>query len=317
MPSGSKPWRTTTSWPSSPAEIPEDSEKSFVFLHQRVNHTPYTSNCAPAPEGLYIFDAETGSTDDRRRAAYDNGLRCWDRDVSALVEPFLKRPGAVHIFITADHSELMAENGSWGHGFTDLRVAMVPMMLLTNRPQSEVATLFKSWSPPTTYHLAQTVAQAFGVRLETPGIAANRFFLNNTMPFALAGFMEVEQLRAGRVSRQELRAERSAAERRDHRSARGREGQRRVRAAGGAVDTVGEHAGARPGRPAKPWCCARRGTRTTHAEIAHAAHRVRRPRRAASARPRQVGPYRPFASDPGWSEAWWWLGVPVLSALGA
>jgi glucan phosphoethanolaminetransferase (alkaline phosphatase superfamily) len=178
-------------------EIPEGSTKSFVFLHERVNHTPYTSNCSPAPEGLYIFDPETGSTEERRRAAYDNGLRCWDRDVSAMVEPFLKRAGAVHIFITADHSELMAETGSWGHGFADLRVAMVPMMLLTNRPHSDVATLFKSWSPPTTYHLAQTVARALGVRLETPGIAANLFFLNNTMPFALAGFMEVEQLKPG------------------------------------------------------------------------------------------------------------------------
>ena len=27
------------------------------------------------------------------------------------------------------------------------------------------------------------------------------------------------------------------------------------------------------------------------------------------------GPYRPFASDPGWREAWWWLGVPVLVGL--
>lgn len=27
------------------------------------------------------------------------------------------------------------------------------------------------------------------------------------------------------------------------------------------------------------------------------------------------GPYRPFGSDPGWSEAWWWLGFPVLIAL--
>jgi glucan phosphoethanolaminetransferase (alkaline phosphatase superfamily) len=178
-------------------EIPDDSGNSFVFLHQRVNHTPYTSNCAPAPEGLYIFNAEAGSADDQRRAAYDNGLRCWDRDTAALVEPFQKRPGAVHIFITADHSELMAENGRWGHGFTDLRVAMVPMLLLTNRPQSDVATMFKSWSPPTTYHLAQTVALGLGVRLETPDIVANRFFLNSTMPFALAGFMEVEQAKPG------------------------------------------------------------------------------------------------------------------------
>ena len=27
-----------------------------------------------------------------------------------------------------------------------------------------------------------------------------------------------------------------------------------------------------------------------------------------------TGPYRPFTSDPGWSEAWWWLGVPVFVA---
>jgi hypothetical protein len=31
--------------------------------------------------------------------------------------------------------------------------------------------------------------------------------------------------------------------------------------------------------------------------------------------PATNGPYRPFASDPGWSEAWWWLGVPVVSAV--
>jgi hypothetical protein len=27
---------------------------------------------------------------------------------------------------------------------------------------------------------------------------------------------------------------------------------------------------------------------------------------------RPHGPYRPFTCDPGWSEAWWWLGIPLL-----
>jgi hypothetical protein len=31
--------------------------------------------------------------------------------------------------------------------------------------------------------------------------------------------------------------------------------------------------------------------------------------------PATVGPYRPFTTDPGWKEAWWWLGVPVLVAI--
>jgi glucan phosphoethanolaminetransferase (alkaline phosphatase superfamily) len=178
-------------------EIPAASCNSFIFVHQRVNHTPYMNNCASGPDGLHIFDTKTGSTDDGRRAAYDNGLRCWDHDVTSLVQPFLERRGAVHIFITADHSELMAEDGRWGHGFSDLRVAMVPMMLLTNRPQSKLAVLFKSLSPPTSYRLAQTVALGFGVRLNTADILPHRFFLSGTMPFGLAGFMEVDQVKSG------------------------------------------------------------------------------------------------------------------------
>ncbi len=31
--------------------------------------------------------------------------------------------------------------------------------------------------------------------------------------------------------------------------------------------------------------------------------------------PATLGPYRPFASDPGSSEAWWWLGIPILIAV--
>ena len=179
------------------ATLPDRGEDSFIFLHQRANHTPYTSSCASVPNWHAGFGLPTDSTEDRRRTAYDNGLWCWDQGVAALVAPFLNRRGAVHIFIMADHSEIMGEDGHWGHGFTDLRVAMVPMMLLTNRPDSDVAALFKSWSPPNAYRMGQTVALAFGVRLDTPGVASDRFFINNTMPFALAGFSEVVEEKPG------------------------------------------------------------------------------------------------------------------------
>jgi glucan phosphoethanolaminetransferase (alkaline phosphatase superfamily) len=96
------------------AEVPNRGENSFIFLHERVNHSPYTTNCSPAPQGVSIFKPETDSSDARRRAAYDNGLRCWDHQLTTLVAPFLKRHGAVHIFHMSDHNELMAENGRWG-----------------------------------------------------------------------------------------------------------------------------------------------------------------------------------------------------------
>ncbi|MBC8020791.1 MAG: hypothetical protein H7X78_06215 [Methyloceanibacter sp.] len=31
--------------------------------------------------------------------------------------------------------------------------------------------------------------------------------------------------------------------------------------------------------------------------------------------PKSAGPFRPFTSDPGWNEAWWWLGIPLAVAL--
>jgi hypothetical protein len=31
--------------------------------------------------------------------------------------------------------------------------------------------------------------------------------------------------------------------------------------------------------------------------------------------PKSQGPFQPFACDPGWSEAWWWLGIPIAAAL--
>ena len=40
-----------------------------------------------------------------------------------------------------------------------------------------------------------------------------------------------------------------------------------------------------------------------------AAHRAKLPD------PRLKGPYRPFTTDPGGAEAWWWLGIPLAVAL--
>ena len=42
-----------------------------------------------------------------------------------------------------------------------------------------------------------------------------------------------------------------------------------------------------------------------------------RPREAALSLPdpKSRGPFRPFACDPGWREAWWWLGIPIAAAL--
>jgi hypothetical protein len=43
--------------------------------------------------------------------------------------------------------------------------------------------------------------------------------------------------------------------------------------------------------------------------------RPARRRRSPSPTPSRKGPFQPFACDPGRSEAWWWLGLPIAAAL--
>ena len=182
------------------AEVPEGPRRRFIFLHQRVNHAGYSVHCphVAEAEGMYVFEDRSGTTAGRRRADYDNGLRCWDRNTTALASLLTGKKGAVHIFIMADHNELMGEDGLWGHGFPDVRSATVPMMLLTNRPNSRVAEAFRRTGPLTTYRMSQTVALAMGFEIGTPGIPDNRYFLNSTMPFGLAGYMQVDRLAPGK-----------------------------------------------------------------------------------------------------------------------
>jgi glucan phosphoethanolaminetransferase (alkaline phosphatase superfamily) len=178
------------------SELPTDAPRRFIFLHQRVNHSDYIQHCQHVRP---LIDLEPVPLDAARTVrtpiAYDNGLRCYDRNVAALSEKLMGSKGAVYVFITADHAELMGDGGLWGHSMADLKAATVPYALLTNRPESNVARRFKSMSVPTTYRLAQIVAEALGHRVTTPGITDDTFFLNTTMPFAQAGYMRVDRIK--------------------------------------------------------------------------------------------------------------------------
>jgi glucan phosphoethanolaminetransferase (alkaline phosphatase superfamily) len=183
-------------------EVPAVPKRRFVFFHQRVNHSNYTSHCShlPAEEkaALYAIKTSDNSRDAMRRNAYDNGLRCWDRNVDELAKVFLSSPGAVYIFATADHGEMMGEHGLWGHSQPDMRVAQVPMLLMTNRPKSVIARRFAGLAVPNWYELSRLVAAAMGHDVGTPNAREGRFYLNTTMPFGRSGYMEVDHIAAAR-----------------------------------------------------------------------------------------------------------------------
>ena len=182
------------------AKSPLKGKRQFYFIHQRTNHGPYTCN----------LKGVIGDRDDQRKIdplaskskmsafyqarldKYRRGLLCYDKSLDDLLLKLEKRPGALYVFITADHNELMGEHGLWGHASLDLEAALVPMILATNRPNSEIAKKFAALSTPTSFEFMQQVAKAMGqdIGLDRQG---KRFYVNGIVAFGRRGYLEVEK----------------------------------------------------------------------------------------------------------------------------
>jgi hypothetical protein len=72
------------------------------------------------------------------------------------------------------------------------------MLLLTNRPGSEVARRFRALEQPSSYEYSQLVALALGYDVQVPAARRDRFYVNAVLPFARAGYLDVERREAGR-----------------------------------------------------------------------------------------------------------------------
>ncbi|WP_152982200.1 sulfatase-like hydrolase/transferase [Prosthecomicrobium hirschii] len=169
----------------------------FAFVHQRVNHAPYRANCAeadqpPVPPGA--------SGTDRRRLDYDIGLACYETNLDRLLAFFARRPGAVHVLVTADHSEFTGERGQFGHFIDDVYNVVVPAMLFTNRPDSDIARRFAALDWPTAYEIGALATRALGYEVRDPNYDPSRFFFNHTMPFGVAGHFQGRKIDATTLS---------------------------------------------------------------------------------------------------------------------
>lgn len=164
------------------AKSPINGNRRFMFIHQRTNHSPY-------------FCDEKTSQDfgqQKRVARYRNGLLCYDRSLDELLTYLQKQPGALYVFIAADHNELMGTNGKWGHSHLHVQTALVPMILATNRPNSDVAKAFAELKMPSAFEFMRLVARALGRKtsLDRP---SNKIFINGVIAYGRRGYLEIEK----------------------------------------------------------------------------------------------------------------------------
>jgi glucan phosphoethanolaminetransferase (alkaline phosphatase superfamily) len=168
----------------------DDASRKFIFIHQRVNHSAYSDNCRHVAAETNYFSNLNRPGVTTREIDYDNGLRCWDRNVVSYIKKILDLPGAIYVFVTSDHNEFMGERGLWGHLHPHIENALVPYIMMTNRPKSRAAQLFDEMPVPSFFNLARSIASAMDVELHAPTFTKDRFYVNKTLPFGISGFME-------------------------------------------------------------------------------------------------------------------------------
>jgi glucan phosphoethanolaminetransferase (alkaline phosphatase superfamily) len=168
-------------------ELPQ-GERDFFFVYQRVNHAPYYNHQVDTEEPFHAFPRDRTET----LHNYDVGLRSYDRNTDALLRELERREGAVFAFITADHSEMLGEDGVWGHNVSgSLRCAHVPALLFTNRPEHPVAQAMLASERMSAYELARLAMQVLGVEALAHNLPEGMFYISNALPFGRAGYMSV------------------------------------------------------------------------------------------------------------------------------
>jgi hypothetical protein len=159
--------------------------REFAFLYPRCNHAPYTGH-APCPSD------DRDSKDDGLVERYDSGLRTFDAFVSDLLARIPTAGRRVFVFVTSDHNELLGDRGGLkGHNLSgQAACALVPYLLFTNDPASEVFKEFCSEDNPDAWSVAQLVLKVMGVDVAVEP-TSDGSYICNSLPFGSAGYMKV------------------------------------------------------------------------------------------------------------------------------
>jgi glucan phosphoethanolaminetransferase (alkaline phosphatase superfamily) len=173
------------------------ADRSFVFLYQRVNHTPYYNHQVGE---LEPFHAPPRSREEILHN-YDVGLRTYDRNTSDLLNTLQKRPGALYVIVTADHGELLGEDGIYGHNKSgSLHCASVPVMLFTNRPHAPVVRDFAESERLDAFTVSRLLMRMMGVGIHVDGYDPDTFYVSNALPFGRSGYIGARRVNPNEYS---------------------------------------------------------------------------------------------------------------------
>ena len=139
------------------------SQKSFVVLHLRANHSPYEEY---TPRKFYQWDFKSKEYAEYKRSSYLDSVLYIDHIVSSVIDYMNKNHKNFVIYFTSDHGEMMGtkrEDFIYGHSKLDIRCAEVPFIYY-----SDIKSTTLPYPIYSHYDISKMVASDLGYKIINP-----------------------------------------------------------------------------------------------------------------------------------------------------
>jgi heptose-I-phosphate ethanolaminephosphotransferase len=145
-----------------------DDDRNFIVLHQWCIHAPYNS---------YPSVKQFGGAKDLRIDEYDSAMTYNDEIIASLFNRFNKQKhGKFYVIYASDHSELLGENGLFGHGHLVKEGADIPVMIQSN--DEIFMNRIRKIHRINHFEIATEVARLLGYEIKNPNEEQDIFYIS-------------------------------------------------------------------------------------------------------------------------------------------
>lgn len=170
-------------------------EKNFIILHQRNAHSPYDKGYRNIAQFKKYTSDITASFEEKKRNSYDNAMLFNDYFITEVINFFKKNTKKpTYIFWIPDHSELLGEDGLWGHSIVNINVAKIPFIFtLLHKNDNTFVSKLRQTFMPTHYEFGKMISSLMGYKITNPNEKPNIFYVNGNVISGDAGWFEINK----------------------------------------------------------------------------------------------------------------------------
>ena len=175
------------------------NQPQFLTLHMRSAHSPYVDNYPASNEK---FPVNNDNYESYMRNSYDNSVLYTQKIITELFNFFKSTNKPTYIFFTADHGELLGQNGQFGHNVVDIEAAKVPFFFYgVNLSEQSLDDVRSNIGCLTNHYLiSKYIAKVLGYDITNPNETLHKYYLNGTDLYGNAGYLQYDLLQQKQMS---------------------------------------------------------------------------------------------------------------------